>query len=91
MSGTLMVTGEHTDDIQLSYGSTSWKSGTEDGEAICKLNCDDWNTDGPQDCPSMAIIVSFIDVQFPQQYCNIYANEPVCDSSWYYGTMSIEN
>lgn len=79
MSETLTVIGEHTNDyIQFHYGSTSWTSGTNDGKASCQLNGDDWNKNGPQGCPAPAI-VSFIDVQFPRQYCNKYANEPVCD------------
>lgn len=61
MDESLFVTGEHTGDyIQFSYGSTSWRSTDNKGDASCQLVGDNWDTNGPQGCPTMALVSQFL-------------------------------
>jgi hypothetical protein len=58
--GPLIITGEHEHDyIQFESGGNSWLSGTTTGPATCQLVGDDWNKDGPQNCPSPLISRQF--------------------------------
>jgi hypothetical protein len=73
LQNTLVITGEHTNDyIQFTYGSTSWTSGTNNGNANCTLNGNDWNKSGPPGCPEAPAIVSVFG--FLRRSTN-YANE----------------
>lgn len=73
MKNPLKITGEHTKDyIQFTYGSTSWTSGTKDGNAHCTLKGSDWSKNGPSGCPNAAAIVS---VLYLLQRRTSYANE----------------
>jgi len=53
----LTMVGEHADDyIQFSTKMASWKSSTISGQASCHLVGHDWNSQGPQGCPSAGIV-----------------------------------
>lgn len=73
MKNALVITGEHSNDyIQFAYGSTSWTSGTTNGDAHCTLKGENWKKDGPPGCPSAPAIVRFTEAL---RYNAKYANE----------------
>ncbi|KAI0190469.1 hypothetical protein EV127DRAFT_495166 [Xylaria flabelliformis] len=56
MKETLKIVGEHTNDyIQFYYGDIAWRTTTDSGPASCKMIGDNWDQNGPANCPSPAI------------------------------------
>ncbi|KAI0858816.1 hypothetical protein F4860DRAFT_526722 [Xylaria cubensis] len=59
MKETLKIVGEHTNDyIQFYYGDVAWRTTTDSGPASCKIIGDNWDQNGPANCPSPAISVA---------------------------------
>ncbi|KAK8119332.1 uncharacterized protein PG998_003958 [Apiospora kogelbergensis] len=65
MKKPLIVVGEHNGDyVQFYYDDVAWttpgSAGTRYGKgAECKLSGDNWNKDGPGQCPTSAITRKF--------------------------------
>jgi hypothetical protein len=62
MTNELVIVGEHVNDyVQFTYGSLSWTSGTTTGDyAYCTLKGDDWDKNGPPNCPNAPAQVGFL-------------------------------
>ncbi|KAI1846796.1 hypothetical protein JX266_007017 [Neoarthrinium moseri] len=55
MGNTLIIVGEHQNDyMQFYYGDQAWTTSSNTGTPSCKLNGDNWDSNGPK-CPGAAV------------------------------------